>query len=236
MMLSMMESGKLLFRRHNSLNLLAVSALVQLMIDPLLVFNIGFQLSYSAVTGILVLGPRIEKQATTAFPKLGRKTRGALSVCLAAQLSTAPLIILHFHQFPTYFLLSNLLLLPAVSLAVVIGFSGMLLIWVPGLGQLLFGVLDFILAVIAWLSGQISSLPGAVVENYSLSDPASLIFSAMVALLLAAFFRVEISKLNLNGALKGAWFLNVLTVLGQPRRMAGYALVAIAVTSGLLAV
>lgn len=234
MMLSMMEMGKLIFRGRNSLNLLAVSALLQLVIDPLLIFNIGFQLSYSAVTGILLLGPRIEKQASKAFPRLGRKNKGALAVCLAAQICTAPLVAYHFHQFPTYFLVSNLLLLPMVSLTVMIGFSGMLLIWVPGLCQLLFGVLDCLLAVIAWLSGHISSLPGAVVENYSLSDPASLAFSAMVLLLLAAFFRVEIANFQLETAKKACQSLNNSMRQVQWNRVAGYGVVAIFIATSLL--
>lgn len=234
MMLSMMELGKMLFRSRNSLNLLAVSALVQLVIDPMLIFNIGFQLSYAAVAGILTLGPRIERQAGKAFPGLGRKTKGALAVCLAAQLCTAPLIAFHFHQFPTYFLLSNLLLLPVVSLTVVIGFSGMLLVWVPGLSQLLFGVLDCLLAVIAWLSGQISSLPGAVVENFSFSDPAPAIFLAMIALILTSFFRIELTKMNAGGRERLDILLRHLTMQGQWSRVAGYGMVAAFIATSLL--
>jgi competence protein ComEC len=235
MMLSLMEGGKLIFRRHNSLNLLAVSALLQLLANPLLLFNPGFQLSYSAVAGILVVGPRLEQQIRKSFPRLGRKLAGSLSVCLAAQLCTAPLVAFHFHQFPTYFLLSNMLLLPVVSVAVVLGFSGMLLIWVPGLGQVLFGMLDFVLWVIAWLSGQIAGLPGAVVEKISLSDPGLLICLVLTGGLAAALYRRELGKAVVRS--RGLRFPDLKALRPgsmQIKRMAGVAAAGILVIATLV--
>ncbi|MEM0995889.1 MAG: ComEC/Rec2 family competence protein [Bacteroidota bacterium] len=192
LMLSMLELGKLFSRRRNGLNTLAAAALVQLVADPLLLHNVGFQLSYAAVAGILRLAPAITEQLGRAYPTWGFALKSSIAVCLAAQLTTAPLIAVHFQQFPTYFLLSNLILLPIVSLTVNLGVGGLLLLWVPGLREIVFGVLDFLLAVVIELSARIATLPGAVVEKLSLADPAMYLFLGMVLLILAGIFHREL--------------------------------------------
>ena len=107
-------------RSTNIYNTLAVSAFCLLLVDPSLVRSVGFQLSYFAVLGIVYLYPRIlvlwePNHSLTA--KIWKIT----TVSVAAQIATFALGLLYFHQFPNYFLLSNLLVVPLASVVLVLG-------------------------------------------------------------------------------------------------------------------
>lgn len=93
-------------RRHDGVNTLAISAFIILLFDPMALFAVGFQLSYAAVLGILLFYPLFKDSADSKYRAvewLGQITL----VSLAAQVFTIPLSIYYFHQFPTYFLLVN---------------------------------------------------------------------------------------------------------------------------------
>lgn len=199
LMLSLLEIGKAFFLHRNSLNLLAVSAFLFLLMDPMLIFQAGFQLSYAAVAGIFILGPALRKRLQYAFPQLGFSVVSALSVCIAAQAFTAPLVWYHFGQFPTYFLLSNLLLLPVVSLSVILGFWGMMSAWIPGFGEVIFGMLDFALVLVHRASAWIGQLPGAVLEKGALDMLAFQILVLSCLSGIALLYWREIRKILASG-------------------------------------
>ncbi len=180
LMIGLLELGKLFFQQSKGLNTLAVAGFILVLIRPATVFEIGFQLSFSAVAGIMVVAPRIQAWFAMrwAWGKDGMVS--AASVCLAAQVFTAPLVWYHFGTFPTYFLFANLLLLPLVTFVVSLGFLAVISIWIPFLNQVLLGMLDFCLWVLTRLSGHISQWPGATVERLSFSDPGFCILMGMV--------------------------------------------------------
>jgi competence protein ComEC len=113
-------------RREASIAL-AAAALGLLLYDPFLVHSIGFQLSALATLGILALGPRL----VAALPR--GKLGAAAAVTLAAQLAVTPLIALHFHQVSLIALLANLMAMPAVGPATVLGLVAAMLgaLWAP---------------------------------------------------------------------------------------------------------
>ncbi|NTW32766.1 MAG: ComEC family competence protein [Bacteroidetes bacterium] len=123
-MITFVIIGKALGRETNIYNTLSASALLLLIIDPLLLFDIGFQLSYIAVIGIVALQKMISK---LWLPKtwLLKQVWALISVSLAAQLATFPLALLYFHQFPNYFLLTNLVVVPLSNFII---YCGMLVI------------------------------------------------------------------------------------------------------------
>lgn len=106
-----------LFRREQmSLNTLFLSAFIILILQPHTLFDMGFQLSYLAVFGLLTLYPLLLE----AFPVMNKYLRFLQQFVLlscVAQLFTTPLSIYYFHQFPNYFLLGNLFIaLPSTLL------------------------------------------------------------------------------------------------------------------------
>lgn len=124
-MISILVAGNLLKRKTNLYNTLAGSAILLLLYDASLVFDMGFQLSYLALGGILAF----EKHITPLFDLKGLmlSSWNLISVSIAAQLSTLPLCLLYFHQFPAYFLFSSLLAIPLSTLII---YEGILLLMI----------------------------------------------------------------------------------------------------------
>jgi competence protein ComEC len=121
-MFSFIVIGDAIGRKTNLYNSLAASAIFILCIDAKAVFNIGFQLSYLAVIGIGLLYYPIYSVITVKY-KLLNYFWQLTAVSLAAQIATFALGIFYFHQFPNYFLLSNLIIVPLAMLAVYTGIT-----------------------------------------------------------------------------------------------------------------
>jgi competence protein ComEC len=109
-MISMIIIGKTYNRRINSLNILGVSAFAILLSDPFLITDVGFQLSYLAVGGLIVFQPIVYHWLEIENKWLD-KLWLYCSASIAAQAITFPLSAYYFHQFPVCFLLSNLFIL-----------------------------------------------------------------------------------------------------------------------------
>ncbi|MCO5935233.1 competence protein ComEC family protein [Mucilaginibacter sp. RB4R14] len=128
-MISLIITGKTYSRYINTLNLLAASAFGLLLYDPFLMTDVGFQLSYLAVAGLVVFQP-IVYEWFSVKNKWIDKIWLACSVSIAAQVITFPLSAYYFHQFPVYFLVSNLLITIPI---IIVMYSGLLLLLLPQL-------------------------------------------------------------------------------------------------------
>ena len=105
------------FNKKNSIyNSLAISAFVLLCYDPFMLWDVGFQLSYLAVLGIVIFQKYIYNWFYFKNKILNAGWKIA-SVSLAAQLLTLPVCIFYFHQFPLLFLLSNMIAIPLSTAA-----------------------------------------------------------------------------------------------------------------------
>ena len=119
MMFSFLALAKPTQQSTNIYNTLSASAFCILMFDPFLVMSVGFQLSYLAVIGIVYVHPKLYplwEPESRLLDEIWKMT----SVSTAAQIATLPLGLYYFHQFPNYFLISNLLVIPG-SFVVLIG-------------------------------------------------------------------------------------------------------------------
>ncbi|RYZ96602.1 MAG: ComEC family competence protein [Sphingobacteriaceae bacterium] len=126
-MLSLIITGKTYNRYINSLNILAFSAFMLLLFDPLLLTDVGFQLSYLAVAGLIILQPIIYRQIVIKNKWLD-KLWIMCSASIAAQVITLPLSAYYFHQVPVYFLVSNLFILVPSALMMC---GGILYLFLP---------------------------------------------------------------------------------------------------------
>ncbi len=126
---------------------LIFSAVLMTALNPLTLWDVGFQLSFAATAGLVLLTAPLERLAerwltVLVGPQRVRRAMGLLSeallVTLAAQIATGPLIVYHFGRFSLVSLLTNLLILPVQPLVMLTGGLAMLagLIWPPA-GQLL---------------------------------------------------------------------------------------------------
>lgn len=114
-MFSIVAIGINLKQPSNIYNTIAVSAFILLLIKPYYLFDIGFQLSYAAVIAIISFKPLFDKIWTPKH-KATHLLWQTLSVTLAAQIGVTPLCLYYFHQFPSLFWLSNLVIIPFLNL------------------------------------------------------------------------------------------------------------------------
>ena len=126
-MLSFIVLGKALNKHQNTYNLIAISAFFLLLFNPFYLVDTGFQLSYLAVTGIVYFHPKIY-QAIYIKSKFLDYIWSYSALSLAAQLATFPFSIYYFHQFPVYFLISNLFIVFPVAF---IMYAGILFMFIP---------------------------------------------------------------------------------------------------------
>lgn len=139
-------------RKVNIYNSLAASAFVLLIINPNNLFEVGFQLSYSAVFGIVFLQPKLEK----LWPVKNKVVKffwSLLTVSIAAQIATFPITSLYFNQFPTYFWVSNLIVIPVAFTLIVLGVS-----------LLIFSPISFLASVLALITSKIISTTYSVLQ------------------------------------------------------------------------
>jgi competence protein ComEC len=115
MMFSLAQAAILFKRKNNSMNSLLACAFILLYFNSNVLFDVGFQLSFAAVLGI-IYSQLFEYKHYGRFQKVKKYLMESLKISLFAQLFTLPIILYNFHQFPIYFLLSNLLIIPLTSL------------------------------------------------------------------------------------------------------------------------
>lgn len=137
-MLSVFLIAKSSSRPANSYNIIAFSAFCLLVYNPFLLWDVGFQLSFLAVTGLIYLQPKIQ-QCWYIENKWLHKLWGLMAMSFAAQLFTFPASVYYFHQFPLYFLLSNLFIILPIALLMYLG----ILLLFPGF--------DFLAPFFEWL-------------------------------------------------------------------------------------
>lgn len=120
LMISVFITAKLFNKHTNSYNIIAFTAFCLLLYNPFLIWDVGFQLSFLAVFGLIYLHPKIKDLLSLKSPWL---TKGwdMIAMSLAAQLATYPFSVYYFHQFPVYFLLSNLFIMLPAALIMYIG-------------------------------------------------------------------------------------------------------------------
>ena len=100
-------------RRRRPVNIFCAALTLQLAVSPQVVGSLGFQLSYLAMLGIVLVYPRLDAwyPSSTRWDPLRRLWRAA-ALTLSCQVFTAPLVWARFHSFPKYFLLTNLGAMP----------------------------------------------------------------------------------------------------------------------------
>ncbi len=161
-MFSFLSMGKPLGKHISSFNILAASALLLIIINPMMILQVGFQLSYTAILGILCFQPYLAKCWHPQHTVL-RYIWSIVTVSLAAQIGTAPLSIFYFHQFPVYFLLSNIIAIPLSFITMCAGVVFCLTSAIPIVGMFTAKALELLLQIMHNSLSYMSDLPSAAV-------------------------------------------------------------------------
>ena len=192
---SIMSVARCLRREGSSVNSLALAAMLMLLVEPHLLFDVSFQLSFSAVLSILLLAPPLQKMMK--LPEHGAiygYVVNLLILSFAAQVGTLPFIWYYFGVFPLYFLLTNIFVVPFAFVVMLLAVVVWILVPAP-----------FVQAPFAWLLGLVGEVMNAVVTavaqlpgaSYRLpqADVASAV--ALAAILLFVVYTVSLGKKSL---------------------------------------
>ncbi|MBR5983056.1 MAG: ComEC/Rec2 family competence protein [Bacteroidales bacterium] len=187
LMFSIISLGKLQRNNSGSLNAVFASMFILLLINPYNLVNIGFQLSYSAVIGIIILQPKLY-----AIFEVKNKVLDWIwsltTVSVAAQLATAPLCFYYFHQFSNYFLLTNYVMIPISTIAIWTCFLFFAVSWIPYVSTAIAYCLSWIAKVMNFACLSIEKLPFSTTQDIYLDAPQMLLLYAAIIMFATYFF------------------------------------------------
>jgi len=156
-MLSIFCLGKVFNREGFSYNTLAAAAFFILVFNPLSFFEVGFQMSFLSVFAILFFKPKLDKLYTPSYRSF-LKIRDLFTLSLSAQFGVFPLVLYYFGTFPTYFFVTNLMVVPLISMVI---YTVLPVILFSGLSQLGFPVFHSLFQAMSWL---LNTLIGLVIH------------------------------------------------------------------------
>ena len=168
LMFSFLQAGSLMKRPVNGINSVLASAFVLILIRPSVIFDAGFQLSYSAVIYIvsfyrdLYLKIRFRHRVPDLIWQ-------SVAVTIIAQAGTLPLTVMLFNRFPTWFILSNVVIVPISSVVIIIGCLVPLFYPIRFLSEFLAWVLSQMTGLTELLTEKAASLPLSTVDNIGLT-------------------------------------------------------------------
>jgi competence protein ComEC len=167
-MFSVLALSQLTGKNHNSINSLFFTAFVLMLFDPYTLYDIGFQLSFLAMLGIFLLYKPIEQLLFVENKWLMKVWQGT-AIGFAAQLMTTPLSLYYFHQFPNYFVLTNIGLMASSGLILGLGIVLFTISWWTSIARFTGLILTFIIFVSLAFIEWVEDLPGAVAYGFEVS-------------------------------------------------------------------
>ena len=190
-MFTFITLGSLLHRPTTIYHSLFASMFILLLLNPILFFEIGFQMSYLAVFGIVILQPPLTRLWTPKYKVINYFWELA-TVSVAAQLATFPLSIFYFGQFPNYFLLANLSVISLSFVIVMTGIALLVLSWLPSLSHLIGLLLTYEIRLLNGIVQGIESLPGSVTDNITLNIPQMMLIYGIIIFIFVYFKRQKL--------------------------------------------
>jgi competence protein ComEC len=186
-MFSIVAIAMNLKRPTNIYNTLAISILVILVFKPLFLFDVGFQLSYIAVFSIVTIHPHLNR-LWKPKNRLANLYWQTLIVTIAAQIGIIPISLYYFHQFPSLFFVSNLVIIPL--LGIILGFGIVVIIlaslsMLPNLVAIMYGyIISSMNGFVGWISQQEAFLFKDIPFNFLYLLASYALIIALVQLLL----------------------------------------------------
>ncbi|HEX7493116.1 MAG TPA: ComEC/Rec2 family competence protein [Bacteroidales bacterium] len=181
LMFSFLQAGNLMKRPVNGVNSVLASAFVLILLRPSVIFDAGFLLSYSAVIYIICFY-RDFYNVLHFKNRLTDKIWQSAAVTIVAQAGTLPLTILLFNRFPTYFIFTNIIIVPISNLLIIIGCLVPLFFPVRFLSQFLVLLLNQVTGITESLTAQTASLPYATIDNIGMTTIECILLSGIIFL------------------------------------------------------
>ena len=196
-MFSFIAVGGVLKHKISIYNTIALSAFVILLINPLFVFDVGFQLSYLAVIGIIILHPKIDNLVYIKNNYLNHAWSITV-VSIAAQIATLPISIYYFHQIPVYALLSNLFVIYLATLLLILGIVSILISFIPPLLFLVYWLLHPVIYALNFIVTTVANLPYTTLNHLHISLFEVFLLYSIIIMLYLYFNTKTIRNLNIS--------------------------------------
>lgn len=172
LMFTFLQAGTLMKRNVNNINSVLASAFVLILIRPSVLFDAGFLLSYSAVIFIICFYNELYNKLD--FKNwIADKIWQSTAITIIAQAGTLSLTISLFNRFPTWFILTNLIIVPLSSFLIIIGCLVLLTYPVGFISQLLASILGYLTGITETLTEKSASLPLSTIENIGMKPVES---------------------------------------------------------------
>ena len=184
-MFSILVLSELSGKNHNSINSLFFTGFVLILVDPYTLYDIGFQLSFLAMLGIFLFYKAID-QVIFIQNKWLKKVWQGTAIGFAAQLMTTPLSLYYFHQFPNYFVLTNIGLMASSGLILGLGIWIFSISWWTSFARISGVILSLIIFGSLWFIEWVEDLPGAVAYGFEVS--ISIVLLSMILILILFLF------------------------------------------------
>jgi competence protein ComEC len=181
LMFSFLQAGNLLKRPANGINSVLASAFVLTLIRPSVIFDAGFLLSYAAV--IYIIAFYRDFYLKIRFTRrIADWIWQSAAVTIIAQAGTLPLTLLLFNRFPTWFILSNIVIVPVSSLVIIAGALVPLTYPVYFLSHFIASILDFLTGLTETLTEKAASLPLSTIENIGMTTIECILLTVSIFL------------------------------------------------------
>ena len=188
-MFSVIVVGNGMNRPVNIFNSLAIAALTLLIINPNYLFDVGFQLSFSAVIGIVWLFPMLSKFWQPKY-KVVKYFWSILLVSISAQIATFPFTVYYFHKFSGLFFIANIIEIPLITILLMLSYLIMVLMFFGLEFNLLNYVYNKTVFSIEFVSKQISAFENMIFDNLFIDKlTVLLLFSLVISIIISLQYR-----------------------------------------------
>jgi len=181
---------RLLNKKFSMIELLSFIGILMVVNNPLVVYEISFQLSFFAVYSILLFFPIIQEKYSH-LPKMIKYPLDIINVSFSAQILTLPISLYYFNQFPTYSLLSNIIITPIVSITIPLSVFTLFLnsIGIPNF--YLSKAVDLLFGLINLLIEKINVLPNNIISNLFLNLTEVVLIIIFIIICYSFFVRLK---------------------------------------------
>lgn len=181
-MMSFFVIANVLKKNSSIYNVISCSAFFMLLINPFLIIDVGFQLSYLAVIGIVYIYPIIFNLLSFKNYLL-IKLWTLISVSIAAQIATFPISIFYFHQFPNLFLISNIIVIPLVFVLLVLGLLVLILNFNIYFSIVVAKFYSFLLSILIQILSFLENISYSVTKGLFISGYETILLNGFIFLI-----------------------------------------------------
>ncbi len=185
------------YRDSASINTLSLTAIVMLLVNPLSIYDVSFQLSYAAVFSILLGNALLRNVDLAPWLQSHRAAKwfwGITVISLEAQIGTAPLAAYHFGVFNPCALLANYFVIPLATLTIYLTLLALATSWWTGLSLMGVAVLSFVVHAMNGLLQQVSTIPYSHLDFQPLGAWQTLFIYLLLGILI--FLTIKFLKLR----------------------------------------